>query len=275
MKELFGLSLSAGFALASVVSVGPGVGQTRDPIASINSVSASRILTPPASYSWPSGDRYVYSVQWQLFHAGTATVKMQHSNSGGHLTATADSAGVANTIFKVHDLFEAELDAHAFCTLQISKHNEEGARRRETKIVFDYAHAKSEVDNRDLKTSQLKHEEHDVPPCVTDVMSGFYYVASLPLEPGVSQTFPVNDGGKTTDVRIDVEGRDTVTVPSGSYETVRVRAVPLSGAMKDKGVLWVWFSDDRKHVPVQMKSKLGFATLLFHLERIEPPTGGK
>lgn len=217
----------------------------------------------------------MYSVQWQLFHAGTASVKMQRSDAAGHLTATADSAGVANTIFKVHDLFEADLDSRTFCTLRISKHDEEGPRRRDIQIVFDYAHAKSEVDDKDLKTSQLRHQEHEVPPCVTDVMSGFYYVASLPLAPGLSQTFPVNDNGKTTDVRIEVEGRDKVKVATGTYQTVRVRAEPLSGAMKGKGVLWVWFTDDGRHVPVQMKSKLGFATLLFQLQRIDPPTGGK
>jgi len=34
-------------------------------------------------------------------------------------------------------------------------------------------------------------------------------------------------------------------------------------------VLWVWFTDDARHMPVLMKSKLGWATLLFQLQRIE------
>jgi len=58
-------------------------------------------------------------------------------------------------------------------------------------------------------------------------------------------------------------------VPSGEFETLRVKAEPLSGAMKAKGVLWVWFSDDERRVPVQMKSKLGYGTLMFKLQRIE------
>jgi hypothetical protein len=52
-------------------------------------------------------------------------------------------------------------------------------------------------------------------------------------------------------------------------------AEPLSGPMKGKGVLWAWFTDDAHHLPVQMKSKLGFATLLFQLQRIEPVSPGK
>jgi hypothetical protein len=58
--------------------------------------------------------------------------------------------------------------------------------------------------------------------------------------------------------------------PAGEFQTLRVMAEPLSGPMKGKGVLWAWYSDDARRVPVQMKSKLGFATLLFQLQRIEP-----
>jgi hypothetical protein len=39
--------------------------------------------------------------------------------------------------------------------------------------------------------------------------------------------------------------------------------------LKGKGVLWVWFSDDARHIPLQLKSKIGFATLLFQLQRAE------
>jgi hypothetical protein len=45
--------------------------------------------------------------------------------------------------------------------------------------------------------------------------------------------------------------------------------------MKGKGVLWAWYTDDARRVPVQMKSKLGFATLLFQLQRIELAGCGK
>ena len=130
------------------------------------------------------------------------------------------------------------------------------------------------VDEKDLKTSELKHSEFAVPGCVTDVISGFIYASSLPLFTGYTEMFPVNDRGKTTDVRIQVEARERVKVPSGEFATVRVKAEPYSGPMKGKGVLWVWFTDDEKHVPVQMKSKLGFAALLFQLQRIDPQPGG-
>jgi len=236
------------------------------------SLPGSRILAPGRSYAF-SSEKYTFSVRWQFFNAGTSSVTMQRSGSDLQVTATADSAGVPDKFFRVHDLFNAEVDPRTFCTLHVTKHNEEGPHKRDFNIVLDYPHAKSRVDALDLKTSETKHSEFDIPSCVTDLVSGFFYVASLPLAPGFSHTFPVNDNGKTIDAGVEVESRETVKGPAGKFETLRVRAEPLSGPMKGKAVLWVWFTDDARRVPVQMKSKLGFATLLFQLQSAQPPVG--
>jgi len=208
-----------------------------------------------------------------MWNAGTATMLMQRTRTGEHLISTANSAGMADKFYPVHDTFDADLDSRTFCTQRIAKHSEEGSRRLDRRVQFDYARAKSIVDDNDLKAGKQRHAELDIPSCVTDVVDGFFYVMSLALEPGASQIFPVSNGGKTTDVRIQVEGRDSVKVPVGEYQTVRVKAEPLSGAMQGKGVLWVWLTDDARHLPVQMKSKLGFATLIFRLEKIESQPG--
>jgi hypothetical protein len=200
---------------------------------------------------------------------------MQRNGSGLRVTASADSSGMPDKMFHVHDLFKAELDPRSFCTLHLSKHSEEGPRHRDSNVIFDYAHRKSRVDVRDLKTSQMNHTEFDIPPCTTDMISAFFYVASLPLAPGFSHIFPVNDNGKTIDAKVEVESRDRVKIPLGEFQTLRVKAEPVSGPMKDKAVLWVWFTDDARHMPVQMKSKLGWANLSFQLQKADPQPSEK
>ena len=234
-----------------------------------SSAPESRIITPHAGYIFPRVT-YTYSVQWGFFHAGTSTVNMQPVDNGVHVKATADSAGMPDKLYKVHDVFNAELSASSFCTSAIRKHNQEGSHRRDYKIDFDYPHNKSRVDITDLKTSETKHAEFDIPNCVTDVISGFFYVASLPLSPGYSQVFPVNDNGKMTDAKITVEGRERIKDPAGEFETLRVKVEPIAGAMKGKGTLWVWITDDARRALVQMKSKLSFATFTFQLQKMEP-----
>src|SRR5213080_3534222 len=122
----------------------------------------SHILPPSSTYRFPSGEKLTYSVQWHMLNAGVVGILMQRSGSKEHLTSTADSAGLANKLFHVHDIFDADIDARSFCTQEISKHNEEGSRRMDRRIYFDYPHAKSQVDDKDLKTGKQKHSEFDI-----------------------------------------------------------------------------------------------------------------
>jgi len=46
-------------------------------------------------------------------------------------------------------------------------------------------------------------------------------------------------------------------------------AEAISGSLKSKGKVWAWFTDDASHIPVQMRAKLGWGTLLFRLQRID------
>lgn len=203
-----------------------------------------------------------------MFTAGTATVKLNAIGNEQRVSATADSAGVVNALFRVHDLVEASFDPHSFCSLRVSRHTEEGSHQRNMNLRLDYTRHKSLIDEKNLKTGELKHTEYDIPACVTDVVSGFYYLASLPLQQASSSTFAINDG-KTTEVTARVESREQIKVPAGTFQTVRVRVEAISGSLKDKGEIWVWFTDDANHTPVQMRSKLGWGTLLFRLQRLD------
>lgn len=268
----FRFSARLAIALIAAVIACPAATQGSPARESPSASSDSHIIPPPSNYVFPNVE-YVYSVQWGFMRAGTSTVRLQRSKTGVQVTATADSAGMPDRFFKVHDMFKAEVNPRSFCTSEINKHNQEGPHRRDYDIVLDYQHKKSRVDIKDLKTSEAKHTEADIPNCVTDVITGFFYVASLPLSPAYSQVFPVNDNGRMTDAKLSVEGREHVKVSAGEFETLRVRVEPIAGAMKGKGTLWVWFTDDARHAPVQMKSKLGFATFLFQLQKMDASAG--
>jgi len=262
------------WCLFAVLSVSLSPGQTSVPpqppsASTISAAPSSRVVPPPPNYAFPNGQTYVYEVEWHLFNTGTARVTLGVDGGQEHVTAIADSAGVVNALYKVHDRFEAFFDPHTFCSLRVSRHTEESSRSRQTELRFDYSRHKSVLDEKNLKTGEQKHVENDLPVCVSDVVSGFYYLASLPLQPGNLYTFPINDGNKTTEVTAHVEAREQIKVPAGTFQTARVQVEAISGALQGKGMIWAWFTDDANHTPVQMRSKLGWGTLLFRLQRIE------
>ncbi len=226
------------------------------------------IASPRPNYPFPDGRSYVYSAEWHLITAGTGMVRMEVAGTDRKVTATAESTGAVNVIFPVHDRFESHFNPQTFCSLSIFKHSEEGARKRETSIHFDYAGKKSMLDEKNLKTGETKHVENDLASCTTDVITGFYYLQSLPLLLGAIYEFPISDG-KTTIVHATVEKREQIKVPAGTFPAVLVTAEATSGPLQSKGKVWVWYSDDASHTPVLMRAKLGWGTLLFRLQRIE------
>ena len=250
------------FLIGALVSA-----QQAPPSASIGPAPV-QIASPRPNYLFPDGRSYVYSVEWHLITAGTAVMKMDAAGNERKVTASAESSGAVNVIFPVHDRFESRFDPRTFCSLSIFKHSEEGAHKRETSIRFDYARKKSALDEKNLKTGETKHVENDLAGCATDVITGFYYLQSLALQPGARYEFPISDG-KTTIVRATVVKREQIKVPAGTFPTVLVTAEATAGPLHSKGKVWVWYSDDANHTPVQMRAKLGWGTLLFRLQRIE------
>lgn len=262
-------------AWCAALAVSECAGQAKTPVSepkplpTLSAAPSSLIVPPPKNYKFPNGQTYVYGVEWHMFNAGTARMSMRDDGDRQHVISTAVSSGVVNALYKVNDYFDAVFDPHSFCSLHVVKHVEEGSHSRESELNFDYARHKSVLDEKNLKSGEAKHVENDIPGCVTDVITGFYYLSSLPLQVGNVNTFTVNDGGKTNEVSAKVEGREKVKVPAGTFDTIRVKAEAVSGSFMGKGTVWAWFTDDDKHTPVQMRSKLGWGTLLFRLQRIE------
>jgi hypothetical protein len=261
-RRLLALSLLCLILLIASLSA-----QQRPPTATIGPAPV-QIEPPRPNYPFPDGRSYVYSAEWHLITAGIAVVRMEVAGNERKVSASAESSGAVNVLFPVHDRFESRFDPRSFCSLSIFKHSEEGLHKRETSIRFDYAHKKSTLDEKNLKTGETKHVENDLAGCATDVITGFYYLQSLPLQLGAIYEFPISDG-KTTIVHATVDKREQIKVPAGTFSAVLVTAEASSGPLQSKGKVWVWYSEDSSHTPVQMRVKLGWGTLLFRLQRIE------
>ncbi|MFI5105435.1 MAG: DUF3108 domain-containing protein, partial [Terriglobales bacterium] len=145
---------------------------------------APSIARPRSEYQFPVGQTYVYGGEWRIFNAGTATLRLEQAGPEHRIVATANAAGTVALLYHVQDRLESFFDPLSFCSHSTSRHIEEGFRRVESNITFDYQHGKAVLDHKNIKKKESKHEEHDIPNCVTDMLSSVYYVASLPLLPG-------------------------------------------------------------------------------------------
>jgi hypothetical protein len=210
-----------------------------------------------------------YEAEYRFWTAGVATLRIERIGNQEHLTAAADSTGVVALLFRVQDRFNSYFDAERLCSSKLTKHTEEGSHWRDTSITFDYAHGKSVLEEKNLKTGQSKRVENDIPNCVTDVASGILYVASLPLAQDATYSFPLNDGSKTVTIQAHVEGKEQIKTPAGTFQTIRVGPQGDYSALKNRGRVMIWYSDDARHLPIQMQARMFWGTLTVYLASID------
>jgi hypothetical protein len=233
------------------------------------SVSAGARIQPlRAGFDFPR-QTLRYEAEYRYWTAGLATLRVERNGSQEHLTGTADSTGVVAMLFRVQDRFSSYFDAQNLCSQKLVKHTEEGSHLRDTTIAYDYKRGKSVLEEKNLKTGQSKHTENDIPGCVTDVVTGILYVASLPLLPDASYSFPLNDGGKTVTIQAHVEGKEQIKTPAGTFQTIRVGPQGDYSVLKNRGRILIWYSDDARHLPVQIQARMFWGTLTVYLASID------
>jgi hypothetical protein len=223
-------------------------------------------LSPPKpGFSFPQKQTLVYSVDWRVFPAGTAVLHFEATGNQERITANADTVGAINLLFHVGDKFQSTLDRDKGCTYEFDKQTVEGRRQINSTLKLDYAQGKSILDEKNLVTGQSKHLEVPISGCLTDLLTGVFYASSQPMVVGQTFVLPVVDAMHTVPVTMKVEGREEIKTALGTFKTVRVEPTAEAGVVKNRGNIWIWYTDDDRHLPVQMRARLFWGTITFRL----------
>ncbi len=223
-------------------------------------------LAPPqASFGFPQKQTLTYSVDWRVFPAGTAVVHLEQMDDRERITASAETIGAINLLFHVSDHFQSTIDRAKGCTYEFDKQTVEGRRQINSTLRIDYAGLKSILDEKNVVKNQTKHVESAIPGCMTDLLTGMFYTATQPLVVGKSFMVPVVDAMHNVPVTIKVEGREEIKTTLGTFKTIRVQPTAAAGVVKNRGNIWIWYSDDDRHLPVQMRARLFWGTITFRL----------
>ena len=223
-------------------------------------------LPPPRpGYSFPQNQTLTYTVDWRVFSAGTAVLHFEAVGDREKLTANADTLGAINLLFHASDQFQSTFDRTRGCTYEFDKQTVEGRRKVNSTLKMDYAQSKSILDEKNLITGQTKHVESSIPSCMTDLLTGVFYASSQPLEMGHNFAMPVVDAMHNVSVTMKVEGREVIKTTLGTFKTIRVQPTADAGVVKNRGNIWIWYTDDDRHLPVQMRARLFWGTITFRL----------
>jgi len=224
------------------------------------------LLPPPRpGFNFPQRQTLTYSVDWRVFSAGTAVIRFEEAGDREKLSADANTIGAINMLFHASDHFQSSFDRAKGCTYEFDKQTVEGKRQVNSTLKMDYAQSKSILDEKNLVNGQSKHVESPIPSCMTDLLTGVFYASSQPLEIGHNFAMPVVDAMHNVPVTMKVEAREVVKTTLGTFKTIRVQPTADAGVVKNRGNIWIWYTDDDRHLPVQMRARLFWGTITFRL----------
>jgi hypothetical protein len=207
-----------------------------------------------------AGETLVYTLAWLKIEGGEMTLATtREATPDGvpvhHVALTAESNDYVSKFYPVRDRYETWVDARDFQPLRFEKHAREGR------------YSSDEVEEFDLskRVATWREGKTPLPTRVTDVISCFYYLRTQPLENGKSIDMEMYSRGKVYRISAAVLGREKVETEAGTFDTVKVQPAMReteSAEDRNKGQLFLWFSDDARRLPVMVRTiiKIGSVT---------------
>jgi hypothetical protein len=233
-------------------------------------VLAAAQLSAPVQQTYAQGETLDYNLAWMRVTGGTARMTIAPSGDDRfRITSVAKSSPGFSRIFKVRDEIETFVARSDFSTLRYVKRlNEEDDSIEEVTVVEDGVATRT----------RKKVKKVDVPRPVFDPMSVIFFLRMQTLAPGETHELELIADGKRYDVHARVVRRETISTPAGRFATVVVEPQMSSGGVARDERLFIWYSDDWRHLPVRIRTEVKFGAITANLtavrggvQSIEPP----
>ncbi len=218
--------------------------------------------TVGAPLAFAPGERLVYDLSYMGMISGIGVMEvMEKITMNGRavypVVSTAQSNDFISLFYPVDDRVESYIDVEGLYSHHLNVRQRQGKKRREKTIDFD------QIAHRAIQTKNNKQEIFEVPPQVQDMLSSLYFFRTQgALRVGTSTFIDVYEDEKSWRLEIRALGRERVTTPVGVFDTMKVQAlVQYQGIFLDKGDVFIWVTDDVRHIPVRIHSKIKIGTI--------------
>lgn len=207
------------------------------------------------------GEYLLFTLRWGLIHGGYSTMAVDriekiNGRDAYVIISKARTNSFFDAFFKVRDVNTSWLDTESLCSHRFYKDISEGKYKRKRKMDYDQVAGILKV----YKKNGI--HEMEIPPFVLDVLGAMYYIRAQTFDVGDEFSIEVNTGKKNWPLIVKVLRRQRVKVPYGVFDCLVVVPQLLGeGIFETKGNITVWMTDDERHMPVKMKTKVQVGSL--------------
>lgn len=218
------------------------------------------------------GEKLEYDLSWGIFPVGYARLevapRLVDSDEPWEITFFVRTNNFADSIYKVRTNITCWVDSNFSKSLKYNKSQQEGKTSKKISVEFDYLNKNISYAENGQPTRTIKLDKN-----VFDPLALAYAFRYWPTQEGEANTFSTSDGKKFLDVEVKVGRVEKIRVPFGVFNANDV--VPnmksLSGVFKKspKGILRVWYSKDKRRIPVKISSKVVVGSFTAKLKKAE------
>ncbi len=232
----------------------------------VSSVSAQQNGTPayepfsPAPYH--VGERLTYNVSFSNFIAA-AHVELRVAERGTFfdregikVTAHVETNGVVSAaLFAVNNDYTAYVDPTTGQPFHVEQMIRQGSRTARTFADVSQPAANGSVLSKSNSALLGSY----------DFVSAVFRLRALPLTEGSSYSVAVNDEHQNYRVDLRVTGRETINTSAGSFSALVSQVRVKNETQGDSYSLKVHFSDDQRHIPLLITTRVSTGQLQVEL----------
>ncbi len=254
---LLGVGLAGRPNVQSAAGAPPGASE------SDSSSAVDTLFRSLPNHAFGVGEKLTFVIRWGPIHAGEAVmevpeIRLYEGRKVYLLRSTAYTNRTFSTFFRVRDRVESLMDVRGLFTWHFEKHLREGKFLADIEEKFDQRH----------HFVVSRGDTIPVPPNVQDVLSSLYFVRTRPLTVGDPIAVANYADHKVYPLEVKILRKEEVRVRAGKFHCIVIEPILKStGIFQQKGKLTVWLTDDTRHMPVLMKSRVLVGSFVAELKK--------
>jgi len=208
-------------------------------------------------------ENFSYDIYWLGIYVGNAVLEAVNDKGTLRITSRVNSAPFLSTFYTVEDYAESLIKDGRAIHFRIKQR--EGRYKSDKETIFDVSNKKVIY----FDYLKGKKKEYGIDSIIWDVISGFYYLRTLPLVIGKVIYIDIFDSNKLLKSEVSVLRKEKIKVSGiGEVATVVVKPdLKSEGLFHRKGDIFIWFTDDEKRIPVKVETKVPIGKVVAELKK--------
>ena len=220
----------------------------------------------PGQSAWPFqiGERLTYNVSFTGITAGQASLEVVNDPVVNnyhqlHIRFNARTTFPVSSIYTINDQVDTWLDSKYLYTKKLTKNIREGNYKNDSYTIIDYDQSIAITNGDTVIIDQFLRDSYSL----------FYFLRTIPLIIGETIDFTAFDGKKITPFQVITKTKETINTMAGTFPCLVVKPFREGTTLlKNKGDMMIWFSDDKIRLPIQIRIKLKYGSMLLKLKDI-------